>query len=538
MKLKSLKPRMYNALFHTHTVSGIVISFALYVIFFCGAISFFMHEMYRWENPEARFESMPANQVDYDKITGAVQKNVKNFDITLQFSMEPPTRVNPFVWFRGNTKNPEGKTGRFNAYINPQTYEVVSADEPKTHMANTIYELHFFSQIPMIGVYLAGLVSFFFLFAIITGLLIHWKNIVNKFYGFTAKGKWKQIWTNSHISLGFIALPFQLIYAVTGALFCLSILLVAPGAFLMFNGDSSQILKAVSGDSGDYKFDPKAKTLENYFTLNEAYKKAKTTNPDRAVTYLSANNYTKADGTISVSTDDQVSIAASGLFVYSGKDGKLLKYKDPDKKTYRDSAFGVLFKLHFGNFGGILLKIIYFILSLITCYIIISGVLIWRTARDNSRYTDKQRRFHHRVTKVYLAITLSMFPAIALIFLANISVPMDFPGRAELVNTIFFTGWLVLTIIGLFWNNYRALNRNYILLGSILALLIPAANGIFTGDWIWKTLMTNQIYVYAVDITWLTIGIFGLLIVKKYLLKDFPKFENTTQNASDKFAEN
>ena len=32
--------RIYNILFHTHTVSGIVISVALYVIFFTGSFSF------------------------------------------------------------------------------------------------------------------------------------------------------------------------------------------------------------------------------------------------------------------------------------------------------------------------------------------------------------------------------------------------------------------------------------------------------------------------------------------------------------------
>jgi len=48
MKLKALQPRLYNILFHTHTVSGIVISFALFVIFYAGAFSLFRDELYRW----------------------------------------------------------------------------------------------------------------------------------------------------------------------------------------------------------------------------------------------------------------------------------------------------------------------------------------------------------------------------------------------------------------------------------------------------------------------------------------------------------
>ena len=41
--------RIYNILFHTRTVSGIVISVALYVIFFTGSFSFFRDEIANWE---------------------------------------------------------------------------------------------------------------------------------------------------------------------------------------------------------------------------------------------------------------------------------------------------------------------------------------------------------------------------------------------------------------------------------------------------------------------------------------------------------
>ena len=58
-------------------------------------------------------------------------------------------------------------------------------------MGETLYRLHYFRQlVPSVGIYIAGLVAFFFLFAIVTGILTHWKNIVTKFYAFTTKGKW------------------------------------------------------------------------------------------------------------------------------------------------------------------------------------------------------------------------------------------------------------------------------------------------------------------------------------------------------------
>ncbi|MGD1893465.1 MAG: PepSY domain-containing protein, partial [Cyclobacteriaceae bacterium] len=53
--------------------------------------------------------------------------------------------------------------------------------EPRSTLSNTIYYLHYFRQIPVIGLYLSGFVGLFFLFAIVTGLLIHWRNLLTKF---------------------------------------------------------------------------------------------------------------------------------------------------------------------------------------------------------------------------------------------------------------------------------------------------------------------------------------------------------------------
>lgn len=543
MKLKSLKPRLHNAMFHTHTVSGIVISFALFVCFYAGAVALFKDEMYRWENPEARIETVNAAEVDYDKMVAVVEKNVVDFDKQLQFGIVPPNEKNPLALFYGSAKDADGRIERFMAYINPITYEMTAGVEPKTHMAETIYELHFFNQIPVIGFYLSGFVSFFFLFAIITGLLTHWKNIVNKFYSFTTAGKWKQIWTNGHISLGFITLPFQLIYAVTGALLGLSILLLAPSAFLMFNGDTTEVLAAIRPGS-NIKYEENARLMDDGFGFNSAFDKVSSGYPDTGIIYMQSTNYGHEDGTININVDDETGIASDGAFVFAYKDGTLLESIEPNTRPYSKGAFGVLVKLHYATFGGIFLKIIYFILSMITCYIIISGIMIWRTARDNNRYTERQRRFHHRVTKVYLAISLSMFPALALIFLGNKLIPMDVPNRIYYENSVFFWGWLCLTIIGLFWNDYGKLNRNYILLGSVLGLAVPVANGFATGDWFWKTWSNQQYYVFSVDFTWIVIGIFGLLIWQLYLKKkkstSKPFYENEAQkeNSNATFVDN
>lgn len=338
MKLKALKPRLHNAMFHTHTVSGIVISFALFVCFYAGAVALFVNEIYRWENPEARFEAPDPTTIDYDRVVTSVKDNVPNFDPTVQFGFFPPTKEKPLITFYGATNDENDNVERFTATVNPKNFDIDYGEEPKTHMANTIYELHFFHQIPGIGLYLSGFVAFFFLFAIITGLLTHWKNIANKFYAFTTEGKWKQIWTNGHISLGFITLPFQIIFAVTGSLLCLSILLLAPSAFLMFDGDTNEVLKAVRPDAG-FVYEESSPQIENGFGFNDAFHKVAEDYNANSIGYMYARNFGKKDGTVNVRVDDHTTIGGDGIFVFSHKDGEVLEAIEPINRSYAKGTF-------------------------------------------------------------------------------------------------------------------------------------------------------------------------------------------------------
>src|SRR5690606_12852084 len=87
--------------------------------------------------------------------------------------------------------------------------------QEKYSLGEFLYRLQFLDQIPYpYGRYLAGLVAFFFLFAIFTGIVVHWKKIVSNFYLFLPSAKLKTLWTDSHTALGVSGLPFLLVKAV------------------------------------------------------------------------------------------------------------------------------------------------------------------------------------------------------------------------------------------------------------------------------------------------------------------------------------
>ncbi|MEM9142108.1 MAG: PepSY-associated TM helix domain-containing protein [Bacteroidota bacterium] len=515
-KLKGLASRTYHVMFHVHTVTGIVISFALYVIFYAGAFALFYNETRQWEDPDLRVPY--TNNVDLDLAVSKVDK-LHTIDFGEEVDIILPSVHNPLLQVKAIGESPadsiKGET--IKVAMAPSTLKRIDAAENRVTVARTIYELHFFDQIPYAGSVIAGFVSLFFFLAIVSGTLVHWRNVLTKFYAFVKEGKWKLIWTNIHTVFGVIGLPFQIMYAITGAF--LGLLGLAAVPILLSGKFEPDDLLAKLEPSTTIELNNAAQPAA-HLSINELYKKVAYHFPDTKIQSPRILHYGKEDAMVIWYTKDYKGLSGRGEINMTMKDGEIVEEYSvlPYNKSYVQDVWNYTHALHYGNFGGYLIKVLFFVLSMITCFIIISGILIWRTARDNKKYTFKQRRFHHKVTKWYMAISLSMFPAFALLFIANKIVPMDVPDRIAMVNTIFFLGWLLLALYGLFIHNYSKHNRNYLMLGGIFSLLVPICNGLATGDWFWETAIRYP-WVFYVDVFWIFTGIIALYASVKVMVK-------------------
>ncbi|MEM9990824.1 MAG: PepSY-associated TM helix domain-containing protein, partial [Bacteroidota bacterium] len=337
MDWKGLNKRAYNILFHTHTVAGIAISFGLFIIFYAGSYALFRHEIYQWENPNARFEA--PTDFDLDQVVASVKNHEPLFAETEQFSIAPPSEEMPFIQFFGAAYIDETReeTKRFKGLINSENnYAYTDLSKPKTTVGDTLYHLHYFRQIPM-GLYISGLVALFFLFASITGILIHWRSMVSKFYAFTMYGKWKQIWSNAHTVLGVIGLPFQVMYAITGALFGLLTLLLIPSALVLFGGNTEKILATVRPETA-IKVSKNACPATS-LSLQALYESTRAKYPNHELRSLRVSNYGKDDGYSNVYLDDKYTINGTGQVTYDLTSGVVLSETDPAQKTERVYVF-------------------------------------------------------------------------------------------------------------------------------------------------------------------------------------------------------
>lgn len=502
--------RNYNIYFHTHTVSGIVISVVLFVIFFAGSFSFFRDDINNWERNESTAITKEI-QLDYNTALKQLDKEHVLHGRNLTISKNSnERRVAVYMEGTKDTLAPaKQKEGSF-FYLDTKTLKSFTYEQSYS-LGEFLYRLHFLAQIPYpVGYYLSGFVALFFLFAIITGVLLHWKKIVSNFYIFRPKEKLKTLWTDAHTALGMIGLPFQFVYAVTGAFFMIKLLIVAPAVMALYNGDQDKLYNELEYNDPVYNFENKK--LATPFDIDKLVAKAKSNWDDFEITRVFVQNYGDANMHVVVEGEmlSHKKFTGIGKVIYRIADGKEIAKKNPiTQNNYLDVVKNVLYKIHFGDYGGYALRIVSFVLGIITCFVIISGVMIWLVARQKNNLPEKKRRFNAAVVRIYLAICLSMYPITALTFIVT---KIFYPLSQNNLFLVYFGGWLVLTIFFILKKNDAFTNKFCLISGSILGFLIPVTNGIVTGNWFWHSFMHNQVQVFFIDVFWIVLASLTLYV--------------------------
>lgn len=516
--------RNYNIFFHTHTVSGIVISVVLFVIFFAGSFSFFRDDIASWERGESAIIAKEI-QLDFDEALTILDSTYELQGRTITFSQSHVEKNIPVSLGASvdSLASKKAKESHF-LYINNSSYKTESYVE-SYNLGEFLYRLHFLAQIPYpVGYYLSGFIALFFLFATVTGVLVHWKKIVSDFYVFRPKEKLKTVWTDAHTSLGMLSLPFQLVYAVTGAFFMIKLLIIAPSVLFLYQGDQNKLYTELEYSAVPYEF--KNQAIKQDFSVNDITSIAKTKWNGFEITKLEIQNY--GDVNMHVLMEGELpydkKFTGVGKINYKVATQEIVSQKDPFiQNTYLDGVKNVLYRIHFGDYGGYPLKIISFVLGIISCFVIISGVMIWLVGRKKKSIPEKKRRFNEGVVRYYLAICLSMYPITAFTF---IIAKIFFPLGQSSMYTVYFVGWLVLSVFFIIKKNNAFTNKFCLFSGSILGFMIPIANGIKTGNWFWISYSNHQFQLFFVDVFWIVLA--GLTLFISYKLK------TTAKNASVK----
>lgn len=529
-----MKIRNYNIYFNTHTISGIIICAILYVIFFAGSFSFFKDEISAWQkNRSAYTHQATANDYDFLLDSLHTAHNLMGRDLTfyiqdndVQAYVNMGASQDTTVKRKAAAQPPrEGRgrgRGRGNgdaAYFQYDFQRKQPASYAESYdMGEFLYRLHFLAQLNQVpirigtpfGYLVAGIVSFLFLFVLITGLLLHWDKIVSNFFTFRPWNKWKTVWTDMHTALGVIGFPFQLMYAVTGVVLIINTVLILPFSKFLYDGDSQKLYTELGYNDGttyEYRYQP----LPGRIALNPYLKQVADRWPDSHVSRIYVKNYGDESMHIAIEATPNFSsnFAGVGKIVFHPATQSIVYEKSPvGSASYVDHVKALVYRLHFGDFGGYPVKVTFFVLGIMGCLVIISGILIWLVARDKKNIPAHKRKFNFWAANVFLAICLTMLPVTALTFIA---IKLHPAADQAFIYRVYFYSWLALSVVYVARRNLRVTNRETLLVGGLLALCIPVVNGVVTGNWLWNAQRTGAMDIFLVDFLWLAIGVVSLI---------------------------
>ncbi|HBI87066.1 MAG TPA: PepSY domain-containing protein, partial [Sphingobacterium sp.] len=390
-------------------------------------------------------------------------------------------------------------------------------------MGEFLFRLHFLAQLNQVpirvgiapfGYLIAGITAFIFLFALITGLLLHWDKIVSNFFVFRPFSKWKTVWTDMHTALGVIGFPFQFIFAVTGTFLIINSVLALPLSKLLYDGDQQKMYQEM-GVSAETNFPYTYKPLNADINIAPFLDLAKHKWPEADFQRITIKNYADSNMHVIMELEPHFnkSFAGSGLLSVRAADNKVVAEKSPvSDASYADGVRSIIYRLHYGDYGGYPLKMVYFILGVMGCLVIISGILIWLVARDKNNVIPRKRKFNFWAANIFTAICLTMLPVTALTFIA---IKLSPEVNQDFIYRVYFYSWLLFSLYYIIRRSIRRTNRETLLVGSILAFFIPLANGFMTGNWIWDTFRNGQRDIFVVDFLWLMIGIIGVIAYNK-----------------------
>lgn len=533
--------RKYNIYFHTHTISGIFICAFLFVIFFAGSYSFFKKDISAWQS-NSSFRAHEKQAVNYNKLIDSLDHkyNMTGRDLSLYFQENSMDTYVDMSASKDSTlvpkKQPEKKKekGRGRRREGDGQYFKYNfiKGESKTYeqsydMGEFLYRLHFLAQLNQVpirigapfGYLLAGIIAFVFLFALITGLLLHWNKIVSNFFIFRPWSKAKTVWTDAHTALGMIGFPYQFIYALTGIILIFNTAILAPFSYLFYDGKSDQIYKDLDySDSREYKYgySKLSKKVDVTAYVDQTRKLWNGGFIQRVMikSYGDTAMHIVVEGT----ANKKDNFSGNGRIIYKVQNNQIVYHKSPiNDVTYIDRVKSIIYRLHYGDYGGYALKIVYFILGMTGCVVIISGILIWLVGRDKDSIPAHKRKFNFWLANIFLAACMTMYPITALTFLAvkaNSGTDMSF------IYHFYFYGWLLLSVFYVIRKNLKSTTQETILLGSIFSFLIPVANGIYSGNWIWKTYASGATDILIFDLFSLSLALTGFYSFYKIKQKD------------------
>lgn len=432
------------------------------------------------------------------------------FDPKEHLTLVAPTEHTPYYKAYVDVHHGEGDKDSVSLLIDPNTGEKVGEIDD-FGLAKFIYGLHINLKIPA-GSYVVGFVTLFFFFAIISGIFIHARKLIGNFFKYRSEEKPRSKLLDMHNVVGVMSLPFTLMYAISGLIFNLVIIYQIAFALALYKGDQQALLddagyKVVEAEWVDKPWNkPMIDTL--YQETSEKYSA-----PPRVIR---AYNYGDESAVLHFFVSESNSLTGNYEVAFNLKDNSVYFKRDFENPNALRKGLYVISKLHFGDYAGFDLRILYFILGMGVCGLIVTGNLLWVEKRSRQRnQSPKTLAFVNNFT---LWSTGGVVIATAMAFLVERVTPLNTVDRADYMIGSFAATLLSIAFL-LVFNRDKKLFLGYLLkVSGFIAITVILC------DWL---MFTDEIITLANQGVTTIIGTqIGLAIMAALLIFSGSKLTN------------
>lgn len=538
-----MKSITIKKLYQLHSWVGLVTGILLFIIAFSGAVAVFaLPELKIWANEELR-APIKHNPQGFEQLINEYSQKVDPVYLEEIQIRLPATRTSEIsrVIFEGHIETPEGKEKHEGIVyeFHPQTLKELTKTDMETFFNQEKLDMasflaHFHADLHLgrpVGLILTGLLGLTLMVSIVTGLFVH-RKILAQLFTFRIRKTFSLMLNDGHKVMSVWAVLFHSTIAFTGAFLGLAtVILVPAAAYVGFNGDQEKLLETFTAVKPAI-----ISHVQQPTQLSNIIEHSLESRPDLNFRNVTIMGYGDKNALVYLNGTGGEHLGGETL-IYNGATAEYIKTQANFGRL--DGVAGkildAMFPLHYGNFGGVLVKVLWSILGMITALLPITGLMLWIERGLNSQQPNHSRRTYKNFNKLLIGSCGGIVLATATLFPAQLILNTVMHGldHTKSIFIIFFSVWIVSLLIPFVINYKTAIKLIFKLIAGLLIIVMPM-DAILTSSHLFNVLETQHYVSVSVDFVLFLLGLLMLFGYKKLFslpTEALPIAEDTNQQS-------
>lgn len=523
-----MKSSTIKKLYTLHSWGGVITGILLFVIAFTGAVAVFARpELKIWGNESIRAE-VPAQPQQLGQVVEEYAKKVgPEYLEEVHLEMPSPRfSATTRLIYEGHFEKPDGgEEHKGTVYqLNPRNLTLVKEWDMdaffNSHQLDmSVFLAHFHADLHLgrpVGLILTGLLGLTLMVSIVTGTFIH-RKILAQLFTFRVSKTFSLMLNDGHKVMSVWAVLFHSVIAFTGAFLGLAtVILVPAAAYVGFNGDQEKLVETFTAVKP-----PELANIQQPTKLGDILERAAQERPDLNFNRLTVMGYGDQNALVYVFGTGSDQLGGETL-IYKGATAEFVKSQANFGRLegVTGKILDAMFPLHFGNFGGLLVKSVWAILGIATALLPITGLMLWIERGLNAQNPAHSRRTYENFNRLLIGACGGVVLATVALFPGQLAMNKWLAGQdhTDLIFFIFFATWFVSVVISFVISQAKAMKLITLTTAWTMILIMPL-DAVFTGSHLFNLMETGHYVSMSVNVVVLVLGVLLLMTYKKLAVK-------------------